>query len=170
MTISYAGVRKDPAAGEWTHVSDVGKPFGGRVLTSIEYAAFENSMASVVLALLLENAVSELLLVKEDDDGKIVAEEPVTSLHVAEIVRGALRDEFDLDVRLEHERCFVHPDFDTNIFLGSEAGFGRVAGVARFFGVAFRGGVVSPRLLSHAEEFGAESFRPWPRIIPDDVC
>jgi hypothetical protein len=105
---------------EWTSMGDIGRSFGGVVLTHAEYLRVENAYITALVAFLSEAGVQALTVAglencggapRAFDDGSLVPLE-----EAAEVIRRVLREEFWC--RLEAPEAFVHLGYDYNMYVG----------------------------------------------------
>lgn len=105
---------------EWTSVSDIGRAFGGQVLTEAEYQRVEDAYAAAVAAFLREAEVSSLAIGGLENYGGVplpFAEgSPVGRAQVGEVVRRVLREKFWC--RLEGAGAFIHVGYDYYMYVG----------------------------------------------------
>jgi hypothetical protein len=104
---------------EWTSYSDVGRAFGGSVLTQAEYVRVEDAYATAVVAFLREAGVMSLAVAELENHAGIVAPFPNGLLGLADVckvVRRVLREEFWC--RLEGAGGFVHLGYDYYMYIG----------------------------------------------------
>lgn len=105
---------------EWTSVGDVGRSFGGVVLTREEYQRVEDAYVEAALAFLREVNCTSLVAVGVENhggspsapaEGRRLAGPPL-----AEVIRRLLREEFWC--RLEGDNCFLHVGYDYYLYVG----------------------------------------------------
>ncbi|MGA3009392.1 MAG: hypothetical protein ABSD72_03950 [Terracidiphilus sp.] len=127
--IEYRVTKYDPAsrdargafiADEWTSVTDVGREFGGVVLTDGEYRTVEQTYVNSAIAFLREGGLSSLT-VKGLENHKGLAldfgEGSVFSVErVDDVIRRILREEFWC--RLECQGGFAHFGWDYYMYIG----------------------------------------------------
>ena len=104
---------------EWTAYGDIGRTFGGEVLTLAEYQRVEEAYVAAALAFLREAGVETLTVegLEARDHSPGIADGLSLGLStVAEVVRRALREEFWC--RLEGPEAFVHIGWDYYLYVG----------------------------------------------------
>jgi hypothetical protein len=105
---------------EWTSVSDIGRAFGGVVLTEVEYRRVEDAYATATVAFLREAEVPSLAVAGLENHAALAlpfAEGLSLRLsEIGEVVRRVLREEFWC--RLEGTGAFVHIGWDYYIYVG----------------------------------------------------
>jgi hypothetical protein len=105
---------------EWTSVKDVGRLFGGIVLTQEEYGRIEYAYVQVALAFLREAGLSSLRVQGlENGRGHDLAfgENTVLTIdQVGDVIRRVLNEEFWC--RLEGDDGFVHVGWDYYMYIG----------------------------------------------------
>ncbi|MCS5699495.1 hypothetical protein NZK32_10640 [Cyanobium sp. FGCU-52] len=105
---------------EWTSSAQIGRSFGGVVLTEAEVQRVEEAYAISAVEFLREAGVVSLTVTGlENPRGLELPFSEGTSLaleEVAGVLRRVLREEFWC--RLEGEQAFVHIDWDYYLFLG----------------------------------------------------
>jgi hypothetical protein len=105
---------------EWTSVNDIGRAFGGVVLTEAEYQRVEDAYASAAVGFLREAGIASLAVAGlESHAGAPLPFAEGSSLGLAEvgvIVRRVLREEFWC--RLEGDGAFVHVGWDYYMYVG----------------------------------------------------
>jgi hypothetical protein len=108
------------ARDEWTSAGDVGRCFGGVVLTGEEYRRVEDAYVAVALSFLRESGVSSLTVTGLESTRAgphPFSEGSVLDLErLAEVIRGLLREEFWC--RLEGPGSFIHVGWDYYMYLG----------------------------------------------------
>ncbi len=124
----YRVTKYDPALrdgdaytqGEWTAYSDIGRPFGGVVLTSDQYQRVEDAYVAAALDFLREAGVSALLAIGLENGGGSPAsliEGSMLSLEqLGDAIPRLLREEFWC--RLEGSGAFVHVGYDYYKYVG----------------------------------------------------
>ena len=107
-------------ADEWTSVTDVGREFGGVVLTDSEYRRVEQAYVSSALAFLREGGLNSLTVEGLENHKGIalqLCEGTVISLElVGNVIGQILRD--DLWCKLEGRDGFVHIGWDYYMYIG----------------------------------------------------
>ncbi len=104
---------------DWTSRSDLGRTFGGAVLTLGEYQRVEDAYLSAALAFLREAGVTVLTVegLESYESPPPVAEGSSLGLsEAAEVIRRVLREEFWC--RLEGPAAFVHLGYDYYMYVG----------------------------------------------------
>jgi hypothetical protein len=105
---------------EWTAFSDIGRSFGGAVLTREEYQRVEDAYVAAALGFLRESGVPSLAVTElESHAGHALAfgEGSILGLEqLEEVIRRALRKE--LWCRLERPEGFVHIGWDYYMYIG----------------------------------------------------
>ena len=105
---------------EWTSVSEIGKSFGGVVLTRDEYERVERAYVEAAMAFLREAEVLSLTIAGlENYAGHPLAfsEGSLLSLeHIAEVIPQVLREAFWC--RLEGPEMFLHFGWDYYLYIG----------------------------------------------------
>ena len=127
--IEYRVTKYDPALrdprgaytrDDWTSFGDVGRTFGGVVLTLAEYQRVEDAYVAAALAFLREAGVSSLAVAGLEDhaaaspplgEGSVLHLEPL-----ADAIRRVLRGE--LWCRFEGAGAFVHLGYDYYMYVG----------------------------------------------------
>jgi hypothetical protein len=127
--IEYRVTKYDPSlrdargaytADEWTSVADIGRVFGGVVLTDSEYQRVEQAYISSAIAFLREGGLNSLKveglenhkgLALVFDEGSVISLE-----HVGDVIRQILREAFWC--RLEGRSGFVHFGWDYYMYIG----------------------------------------------------
>ena len=129
VPFEYRVTKYDPAlrdgrgayiADDWTSVKDVGRAFGGVVLTDAEYRRVERAYIDSAVAFLREGGLNSLT-VKGLENPKEVAlevdEGSVLSLErLGDVIRKILREEFWC--RLECSDGFAHFGWDYYMYIG----------------------------------------------------
>lgn len=105
---------------EWTSVTDIGRSFGGVILTNDEYRRVEQSYVKSALAFVREGGVT-LLRVEGFENNKAIElefeEGSVLSVEqVGELIQQILREEFWC--RFECQDGFVHFGWDYYMYIG----------------------------------------------------
>lgn len=128
--IEYRVTKYDPAhrdargaygRDEWTALTDVGRSFGGVVLTAEEYERVEDAYVAAALTFWKE-AGRPALIVRGLENANRSAAAPSEGSAVdgdpqlADVVRSVLREEFWC--RLEADGCFVHLGWDYYMYIG----------------------------------------------------
>ncbi|HEY1381745.1 MAG TPA: hypothetical protein VGF55_33410 [Gemmataceae bacterium] len=122
---------------EWTAVSDIGRAFGGAVLTEAEYRRVEDAYAASAVAFLTEAGVPALTVAGLENaaaarlsfaDGSLLR-----PTEVGEVVRRVLREEFWC--RLEGAGAFVHVGWDYYMYVGVPHPCPGAAALARQLGL-----------------------------------
>lgn len=103
---------------EWTSVSDIGRSFGGVVLTREAYRRVEDAYFEAALAFLREAAVATLTVrgLEGSGDSEVREGEVLTLDQAGELLRRLLREE--LWCRLEGESSFLHVGYDYYMYIG----------------------------------------------------
>jgi hypothetical protein len=105
---------------EWTSVADVGRSFGGVVLTPEEFQRVESAYVTAALSFLREAGRSRLTVTGlENQRGCPLAPAEGSKLsepQLEEVIRRVLREEFWC--RLESEDCFLHFGWDYYMYVG----------------------------------------------------
>jgi hypothetical protein len=105
---------------EWTMFKDVGRSFGGAVLTREEYERVENAYVSAALAFMGEAGLASLAVDSlENHRGheRTFEEGIVLPLEqVGDVIRRVLREEFWC--RLEGQGGFIHLGWDYYMYIG----------------------------------------------------
>ena len=104
---------------EWTAVSDIGRSFGGVVLTRDVYQQVEDAYVATALAFLREAKVLALTVEGLESHAGTPPVSKGRSLdlaEVAEVIRRVLRGEFWC--RLEGPGAFVHIGWDFYMYVG----------------------------------------------------
>lgn len=105
---------------EWTSVSDIGRLFGGVVLTREDYQRVENDHVEAALAFLREADCGSLLAVGVENHGgspSAPAEgESLSGPRLEDAIRRLLQEEFWC--RLEGNGCFLHFGYDYYLYVG----------------------------------------------------
>jgi hypothetical protein len=127
--IEYRVTKYDPTlrdargayiADEWISVRDIGRVFGGVVLTDSEYRRVEQAYISSALAFLREGVINSLTVAGLENPKRLALEfgdDSVISLeHVGDVIRRILREEFWC--RLEGRGGFVHFGWDYYMYIG----------------------------------------------------
>jgi hypothetical protein len=105
---------------EWTAVSDIGRTFGGAVLTEAEYRRVEDAYAASASSFLTEAGVTALAVAGLDHaaaaplslaDGCLLRPS-----EAGEVIRRVLREEFWC--RLEGAGAYVHVGWDYYMYVG----------------------------------------------------
>jgi hypothetical protein len=105
---------------EWTSVSDIGRVFGGVILTESEYQRVEDTYAGAAVAFLEEAGVTHLTVT--DLENHLAIPLPFTEAsslrlaNVGAVVQRMLREEFWC--RLEGEDAFIHVGYDYYMNVG----------------------------------------------------
>jgi hypothetical protein len=122
---------------EWTGVSDIGRAFGGVVLTEPEYRRVEDAYATTAVAFLREASVETLAVAGLENDTAVpllFAEGSLLGLaEVEHAVQRMLRAEFWC--RLEGAGAFVHVGYDYYMYVGVPVACPDAAALARQFGL-----------------------------------
>jgi hypothetical protein len=127
--IEYRVTKYDPSlrdersaytADDWTAISDIGRIFGGIVLTDTEYQRVEQAYITSALAFLREGGLNSLTVKGlENHQGLALefGEGSVISLElVGDVIRQVLREEFWC--RLECPGGFIHIGWDYYMYIG----------------------------------------------------
>jgi len=105
---------------EWTSVGDIGRPFGGVVLTRDEYLRIEDAHVETALAFLREAGCGSLLAVGVENHGGCPAApaegDSRAGPRLEDAIRRMLRKEFWC--RLEGDGCFLHFGYDYYLYVG----------------------------------------------------
>jgi hypothetical protein len=122
---------------EWTAVSDIGRSFGGVVLTEAEYQRVEDAYATAAIAFMRDAGVPSLMVAGlENHSGLPLPFGNGTALSLtdaAEIVRRVLREEFWC--RLEGAGAFIHLGWDYYMYVGASRPCPGAAALARQLGL-----------------------------------
>lgn len=105
---------------EWTSRSDIGKTFGGVLLTEGRYLSVEQAYLEAAAAFLSEARVGELTVIGLENHGQS-ANAPkdgsrITASDVPDILRSLLREEFWC--KLESTSAFIHVGYDYYMYIG----------------------------------------------------
>jgi hypothetical protein len=107
-------------ADEWTSVKDIGREFGGVVLTDDEYRRVEQAYIDSALAFLTEGGLTSLRVEGLENHKGLalkIGEGAVVSVEeVGDVIRQILREEFWC--RLEGPSGFVHCGWDYYMYIG----------------------------------------------------
>jgi hypothetical protein len=105
---------------DWTSIDDIGRSFGGSVLTDEEYQRVENAYVEVAIAFLREAGVNTLTAIGVENGGASpfapLEGTALTGANLADVIRRVLRAEFWC--RLEGDNCFVHIGYDYYMYVG----------------------------------------------------
>jgi len=105
---------------EWTSIKDIGRTFGGVVLTEHEYRRVEQAYIDSALAFLREGGLTALTVEGLENHKRVAAnvkEGSVLSVEQAgDVIRQMLREEFWC--RLEAREGFVHCGWDYYMYVG----------------------------------------------------
>lgn len=105
---------------DWTAISDIGRSFAGKVLTSEEYHRVETAYVSVALAFLKEGGIESVRVeqLEAPTDRPIpVREGSLLAVNdLAEVIAAILREEFWCN--LEAGNAFLHFGYDYYLYLG----------------------------------------------------
>ena len=105
---------------EWTSISDIGRSFGGVVLTLEEYCRVEDAYVAVALSFLQESGQSSLVVCGLENCHLRPMEFGEGSLFDAEqigpVIRHILREEYWC--RLEGPSSFLHIGWDYYMYIG----------------------------------------------------
>jgi hypothetical protein len=108
---------------EWTSIGDIGRSFGGRLLTADDYARVEDAYVAAALSFWREVGSPRLTArAVERASGRLVLVEAGAveqEAHLAELTRALLREE--IWCRLESETYFLHVGFDFYAYVGVSA-------------------------------------------------
>ena len=139
--IEYRVTKYDPAlrdatgayiADEWTSMKDIGREFGGVVLTDDAYRRAEQAYINSALAFLSEGGLASLRIEGlENHKGRALmfAESAVISVEqIGEVIPQILRDEFWC--RFESPGGFLHFGWDYYMYIGVPHRSGWTAGKA----------------------------------------
>ncbi len=105
---------------EWTSATDIGRSFGGSVLTREQYQRVEDAYVAVAMSFLCESGLSSLVVEGLENssahrlpfgEGSALALE-----QLAEVIRRMLREEFWC--RLEGTAGFVHIGWNYYMYVG----------------------------------------------------
>lgn len=105
---------------DWTAVSDIGRSFGGVVLTAEEYQRVEDAYVTAALAFLREGGIESLRV----EELEVLPDRPI-ALHegsivavseISAVIASILREEFWCN--LEAENAFLHFGYDYYLYLG----------------------------------------------------
>ena len=122
---------------EWTSVSDIGRAFGGVVLTEPEYQRVEDAYAATAVAFLREAGVSSLAVAGLENHAAVplpFAEgSALGPAEVGGVVRRLLREEFWC--RLEGAGAFVHVGYDYYMYVGVPVACPDAVALARQLGL-----------------------------------
>jgi hypothetical protein len=144
---------------EWTSFGDIGRAFGGVVLTEAEYRRVEDAYANAAAAFLREAGVPGLAVAGLENHAGVPLPFAESSLlgpaEAAEVVRRVLRDEFWC--RLEGAGAFVHLGYDYYMYVGVPVACPGAVAQARQFGL-----FVEPFRSPYNEQRQAE-----PNAAPD---
>ncbi len=139
---------------EWTAVSDIGRAFGGVVLTAAAYQRVEDAYATAAVAFLREAGVAALAVTGLENHATVpLPFAEGSSLGQAEIggvVRRVLREEFWC--RLEGAEAFVHLGYDYYMYIGVPRPCPEAEMLARSLGL-----FVEPFQSPHGDQRKAES-------------
>jgi hypothetical protein len=147
---------------EWTSAGDIGRPFGGVVLTEAAYRQVEDAYATVAVAFLREAEVPSLAVAGLENHAAVplpFAEGSALGLaEVGEVIRRVLREEFWC--RLEGAEAFVHVGRDYYMYVGVPRPCPDAEGSARQLGL-----FVEPFRSPYREQRQHE-----PGASPDPTC
>lgn len=105
---------------EWTSVSDVGRTFGGKVLTKDEYQRVEDAYVAAALSFLRESGQVSLTVQGLENHRQYATDiaegSELRPEQIEKVVRLLLREEFWC--RLEGSRCFLHTGYDYYLYVG----------------------------------------------------
>lgn len=105
---------------DWTSISDIGKVFGGVVLTRETYERVEQAHLDTVHEVLAAAGVQSLTVEEveyhQPDPAPMQAGQVVPIEHLAEVLRPVLREE--AWCRLEGQGAFVHVGYDYYLWIG----------------------------------------------------
>ena len=105
---------------EWTSVGDIGRSFGGVVLTSEESRRVEDAHVETVLAFLREADCDRLFAVGVENHGGSPSAptegDILAGVRLEDAIRRVLRAEFWC--RLEGDGCFLHFGHDYYLYVG----------------------------------------------------
>lgn len=105
---------------EWTSISDIGRSFGGIVLTRKEYLRVEDAHVETALAFLREAGCGSLVAVGVENHGGCPSApakgDRLAGPQLGEAIHRLLRAEFWC--RLEGDGCFVHVGYDYYLYVG----------------------------------------------------
>jgi hypothetical protein len=104
---------------EWTSFGDIGRTFGGQILTLGEYRRVEDAYVSAALAFLREAGVETLTVEGLEARGRprpVAAEDSRGLAEMPEVIRRVLREEYWC--RLESPEAFVHIGYDYAMYIG----------------------------------------------------
>lgn len=122
---------------KWTAASDIGRAFGGAVLTKPEYQRVEDAYATAAVAFMREAGVFSLAVAGLENYGAVplpFAEDSALGLaEVGEIVRRVLREEFWC--RLEAASAFIHFGYDYYMYVGVSVACPDAVALARRLGL-----------------------------------
>ena len=105
---------------EWTAVSDIGRSFGGAVLTREDYQRVEDAYVATALGFLREAGCASLAVVGLENYGRCPSAPPegavVAEPQLGDMIRSILRAEFWC--LLEGGSCFLHFGYDYYLYVG----------------------------------------------------
>jgi hypothetical protein len=105
---------------DWTSHSDIGKSFGGVILTEERYVAIENAYLESATAFLNEAGVRELAVAGLENAGARANPAPdgtvVSTERIPDVLRSLLREEYWC--KLEGTTAFVHIGWDYSMYIG----------------------------------------------------
>lgn len=104
---------------EWTSFADIGRSFGGEVLTDEAYRRVEDAYVDALLAFWVEEGRPTLVAraVEDEASGLALREgSPVDEADLAPLIRAVLREE--VWCRLESETFFLHFGWDYYAYVG----------------------------------------------------
>jgi len=108
---------------DWTSRSDIGKTFGGTLLTEERYLSIEQAYLQAASALLAEANIVQLKVVGLENRGGMSNVPPEGSLipssRVPQVLRSLLREEYWC--KLEGSKSFIHVGYDYYMYVGLPA-------------------------------------------------
>ena len=121
----------------WTSFGDIGRAFGGAILTELEYRVAEDAYATAAVAFLREVGVTSLTVVGLENHADVplpFADGPALDLaEVGQVVRALLRGEFWC--RLEVEEAFIHIGYDYYMYVGVQKACPNAVDLSRRLGL-----------------------------------
>jgi hypothetical protein len=138
---------------EWISDGDIGRAFGGVVLTEAEYRRVEDAYVTAAVAFLREAGVEMLSVAGLENHAAVpllFAEgSPLGLVEIGDVVRRMVRGEFWC--RLEGAGAFVHVDYDYYMYVGVPVACPGAVALARRLGL-FPESFLSPyRVQRHTE-------------------
>jgi len=107
-------------ADDWTSCFDIGKSFGGTLLTEKRYLGVEQAYLQAAVAFLAEANIVKLKVVGLENHQQILSAPPegstIQSSEASQVLRSLLREEYWC--KLENPKSFIHVGYDYYMYIG----------------------------------------------------